>query len=96
MAVLEAWAYGKPVVAPRGTWMAQQIEAGCAAGTIFEDRQPQSIARAISCCVADLKRLQASALGLSVEWRRRTGVSAFVDLMEKEIALRSNEARGRD
>jgi glycosyltransferase involved in cell wall biosynthesis len=54
-------AYGKPVVATRGTWMAEQIEAGRAAGTIFEDLEPDSIARAIARCVVDLKSLQQSA-----------------------------------
>jgi glycosyltransferase involved in cell wall biosynthesis len=86
----EAVAYGKPVVATRGTWMAEQIEAGRAAGTIFEDLQPDSIASAIARCVADLPALRESAAELSVGWRKTTGLSAFVDFMEEKIALRSN------
>jgi Glycosyl transferases group 1 len=86
----EAVAFGKPVVATRGTWMAKQIEAGRAAGTIFEDLEPDSIARAIARCVVDLKSLQHSAQALSIEWRKKSCLSAFVDFMEEQIALRSS------
>jgi hypothetical protein len=88
----EAVANGKPVVTTRGTWMAEQIEAGRAAGTIFQDLRPDSIARALARCVADLSTIQKSAWAMSIEWRRNSGVAAFVDLMEKQIALRSDEA----
>jgi glycosyltransferase involved in cell wall biosynthesis len=86
----EAVAYGKPVVAPRGTWMAEQIAAGRAAGTIFEELQPDAIARAIARCVAELQPLQQSAQALSIEWRKKVCLSAFVDFMEEQIALRSD------
>lgn len=86
----EAVAFGKPVVATRGTWMAKQIEAGRAAGTIFEDLEPDSIARAMARCVVDLKSLQHSAQALSIEWRKKSCLSAFVDFMEEQIALRSS------
>jgi len=87
----EAVAFGKPVVVTRGTWMAEQIESGRAAGTIFEDLQPDSIARAIARCVADLESLQQSAQAVSSTWRRTVSLSAFVDLMETQIALRSKD-----
>jgi hypothetical protein len=86
----ETVAYGKPVVATRGTWMAEQIEAGHAAGTIFEDLQPDSIVLAIARCVADLKSLQQSARARSIEWRKKSGISAFVDFIEKQIAKRAH------
>lgn len=85
----EAVAFGKPVVATSGTWMAEQIEAGRAAGTISEDLEPDSIVRAIARCVADLKSLQQSAQALSLEWRNKGSISAFVDLMEDQIAFRA-------
>ncbi len=87
----EAVAFGKPVVVTQGTWMAEQVEAGRAAGTIFEDLQPDSVARAIARCVADLESLQQSAQARSTEWRRTVSLSAFVDLMEMQIALRSQD-----
>jgi glycosyltransferase involved in cell wall biosynthesis len=85
----EAVAYGKPVVVPRGTWMEEQIAAGRAAGTIFEDLRPDSIARALACCLENLKLLQKSAQTMSVEWRKNYDIRVFVDLMEEQIALRS-------
>lgn len=85
----EAVAYGKPVVATRGTWMAKQIEAGRAAGTIFEDLEPDSIARAIARCVVDLESLQQSAQALSIEWSNKGGISGFVDFIEEQIAFRA-------
>jgi glycosyltransferase involved in cell wall biosynthesis len=85
----EMVAYGKPVVATRGTWMAEQIDEGRAAGKIFEDLAPDSIARAIARCVVDLKSLQQSAQALSIEWRNRGGISGFVDFMERQIAFRA-------
>ena len=84
----EAVAYGKPVIATRGTWMAEQIDAGRAAGAIFEVLQPDVIAQAVARCVAELEPLQRSAQALSVEWKKKS-VSSFVDFMEEQIALRS-------
>jgi Glycosyl transferases group 1 len=89
----EAVAFGKPVVATRGTWMAGQIESGRAAGTIFEDLQPDSIARAIARCVADLESLPQSAQALSSAWRRTNSLSAFVDFMESQIASRAQHQK---
>ncbi|HSY51598.1 MAG TPA: glycosyltransferase [Thermoanaerobaculia bacterium] len=85
----EAVTLGMPVIATAGTWMAEQIEAGRAAGAVSEDLQPDSIARAIARCVADLESLQQAAQALSVEWRTKTCLSAFVDFMEGQIARRS-------
>lgn len=81
----EAVAFGLPVVATRGTWMAEQIEAGRAAGVIFDDLQPDSIAKAIAYCVNNLKPLQQSAQELSTEWRKKTSLSAFVDFIENKL-----------
>jgi glycosyltransferase involved in cell wall biosynthesis len=83
----EAVALGKPVVVTAGTWMAEQIEAGRAAGIVADDLVPESIARAIARCVADLEPLQQSAITASAEWRKH-GLSAFIDFMEAEIARR--------
>jgi glycosyltransferase involved in cell wall biosynthesis len=85
----EAVAYGKPVVAPRGTWMAQQIEAGRAAGSISEDLRPDSVARAVADCVRHLESLRQSALTKSAAWRKTTGIPAFVDFVEEQLARRS-------
>ena len=84
----EAVARGKPVVVTPGTWMAEQIESGRAAGTIAEGLEPQSIARAIARCIEQFESFQQAAQRMSVEWRK-SGLSAFVDFIEAVIALRS-------
>lgn len=88
----EAAAYGKPVVATAGTWMAEEIEAGRAAGTISGDLSTDSIARAVAQCVTELDSLEQSARALSGGWRARD-LSAFVDAMERQIALRSQDEK---
>jgi hypothetical protein len=85
----ETAAFGKPVVATRGTWLAQQIEAGRVAGTVFDDLEPDSIGRAVARCVDDLERLTLSAQALSPAWRRTMSMPAFVDQMEIAIAERA-------
>ena len=85
----EAAAFGKVVIATAGTWMAEHIEAGRAAGVIAQDLRPDSFANAVAQCVADIDRLRSSARALSTEWRRKVSLSAFVDLIEAEVALRS-------
>ena len=85
----EAVAYGKPVIATHGTWMAQQIEAGRAAGAISEDVRPDTFASAIARCIRDLEPLRQSALARSAEWRKTTGIPAFVDFVEEQLARRS-------
>jgi hypothetical protein len=85
----EAVAFGKPVVVTPGTWLAEQIQAGRAAGTISDDLQPESIARAIADCVSNLDELRRSAQAVSAEWRKTVSLPAFVDLMESEIARRA-------
>jgi glycosyltransferase involved in cell wall biosynthesis len=88
----EAVAYGIPVVVTPGTWLAEQIEAGRAAGTIADAFDPDSIARAIARCVADLGILRQAARSVSDAWRRTSSLPAFVDFVEGEIARRIAEA----
>jgi glycosyltransferase involved in cell wall biosynthesis len=90
----EAAASGKPVVVTPGTWMAGEIEAGRAAGTISEDLSPDSIARAIASCVAELEPLRQSARAVSTGWKARD-LSAFVDFLDAQIALRARSERPR-
>ncbi len=85
----EAVAYGKPVVATRGTWLAEQITVGRAAGIVFDDLQPDTIAEAIGRCVAGLAALRPMAQALSGDWRRNVSLAAFVDFVEAQIARRS-------
>jgi len=85
----EAVAYGIPVVATRDTWMAQQIEEGRAAGVVSEDLRPDSFARAVADCVRHLEPLRRSALDKCDAWRKTTGIPAFVDFVEEQLAARA-------
>lgn len=85
----EAVGYGKLVVAPRGTWMAEQIEAGHAAGAIFEALEPDTIAQAIAGCLAKRTTLEPLAQALGAAWRERSSLALFADYLEEQIAIRS-------
>lgn len=84
----EMVAAGKPVIATAGTWMAEQIEAGRAAGAIADELRPEPFARAIAACVAALAPLRQQAQSASAEWRRTVSMPAFVDFVEAQIAAR--------
>jgi glycosyltransferase involved in cell wall biosynthesis len=85
----EMIACGKPGVVTPGTWLAEQIESGRAAGIVTDDLQPESIARAIARCVAELEPLTRAAQAKSDAWRKTQSLPAFVDLVEQELARRA-------
>lgn len=85
----EAVAVGKPVVVTPGTWLAQQIDAGRAAGTIAGDHTPDSIARAIAQCVEHLDAHRASAERVRDAFKNANSMAAFIDFVETTIASRA-------
>lgn len=87
----EAVAFGKPVVVTPGTWLAEQIAAGRAAGVVAADESPESFARAIAQCVADLGALRAAAESKSEAWRASVSLGAFLDDVDAEVARRAAE-----
>ncbi len=78
---VEAASFGKPVVVPRGTWMAQQIEAGRAVGTIFEETGAGSIAAAILEALTGCERLGASARSLATQKRNENSCQQYIEQM---------------
>lgn len=88
----EAVAFGIPVLATPGTWMAQQLTAGRAAGIVFDDLTPEAIARAISTAVANLDALRAHAATLIEAWYATTSLTAFLTQMDEAIASRTTAA----
>lgn len=84
----EAVAYGKPVVVPEGTWLAQQIEEGRAVGIVCKDLSPEGYARGIAACIANLRQLTSEAQTLSTGWRESVSITRFTDIVEQEIARR--------
>ena len=86
----EAVAYGKPVVVPGGTWLAQEVEEGRAAGIICEDLSPGGYAHGIAAGVANLPTLTKDARDRSIQWRENVSMTRFTDVVEREIARRES------
>ena len=90
----EAVLAGLPVVVPSGTWLAEQVESGAAAGVIYAGEEPAAVtavAAALERCIADLPALQAKARKCAPAWRRRHSLEPFLDWFEAQIALRQAE-----
>ncbi len=94
----EAILCGLPLVAPRGTWMGDQIESGRAAGVTYgdagaerpEDGEIEAAAEAVAVAVADLPALRAHGRRAAAGWRRAHSIAPFLDWFEGEIARRES------
>jgi glycosyltransferase involved in cell wall biosynthesis len=81
----EALAYGKPVIVPRGSWMAKQLKTyGSGITFIPEDRQ--SLYEAILTAIRQYKDLKTVALERSVLWRKIHCPSAYLKMIINSIA----------
>ena len=86
----EAVAYGKPVVVPAGTWLAQQVEEGRAVGIVREDLSSGGYATGIAACVANLPLMTSDARSRSIQWRECVSMTRFADVVEQQIARRES------
>lgn len=84
----EAVAHGIPVVVTPGTWLAQQIEEGRAAGVVADDHSAEAMARAIARAVRELEALRGLAASLRDAWRKDVSITAYLDIIEAELARR--------
>lgn len=75
-----------PVVAA-GTWMADEIAAGHAAGVVYEDATADGIAAAVVAATAGLDLLSAQAAGRIAGWRRRHGIGPWLDQIVAGLGL---------
>ncbi|MCC7276412.1 MAG: hypothetical protein IT561_27350 [Alphaproteobacteria bacterium] len=80
---VEAAAAGCVMVVPAGTWMADQLEAGRAAGIVVGDPTPDAIAAAVARAIAELPALSATALAKSAQWREGYGPGPFIARIEE-------------
>jgi glycosyltransferase involved in cell wall biosynthesis len=87
----EAILAGLPVVVPSGTWLAEQVEAGAAAGVVYPGDAPEDVAAAIAGCIADLPALASQARERAAAWRRSHSLEPFLDWFERQIAVRQAE-----
>jgi hypothetical protein len=79
--VAEAAAYGKPIVGPAGTWIAEQIETGRAIGHVFDQPSVRSIAAALLKSLADLQRLQSAARAIAETTRFANSSQRYLERM---------------
>jgi len=86
---VEAASFGKPVVVPNGTWMAQQIATGCGVGTIFEEPSPNSVAAALLQALGDADKLSAAARAVAPRMRAENSSKGYIEKMMKLLDCRS-------
>jgi glycosyltransferase involved in cell wall biosynthesis len=86
---MEACVMGRPVVAPAGTWMADQVTAGRTGGLAYEGDDPAAIAATVMRAAASLPDLTALAQEHAPAWRRKQTCDAFLDRLGREIGRRA-------
>ena len=76
---IEAASFGKVAVVPHGTWMSEQITAGCGAGTTFAEPEAGSLAAALLQAIADFPRLSTLARERAPEVRSRNPSAPYIE-----------------
>jgi glycosyltransferase involved in cell wall biosynthesis len=79
----EGVAAGLPSIVPSGTWLAEQIEDGRAAGIVYEGDDTNDIAEAIRRCIDQIEELTRTAAPLAGPWRESESLTACLDAMER-------------
>ena len=75
---VEATAWGRPVVAPAGTWMSDMIDEGRAAGTCFDRLTLDAVHGALQRALDDLPGLTARSRALAPAWRQSECTEAAI------------------
>lgn len=83
----EAFAYGVPVVCPSGTWMADQVSAGSAAGLVFGQWNAAEIAAAALRALDQLPALTQQAARLKPGWCQGSGARTVLDRVVQALEL---------
>lgn len=79
--LVEAAAWGRPVVVPADTWMADMVERGRVAGTIFRGHRPDALCGAILSALEQVDTLSETARTAAVRWRAERSIDQAFDLM---------------
>jgi glycosyltransferase involved in cell wall biosynthesis len=77
----EAASLGKPLVVPAGTWMADEIAAGRAVGTIFEESTAESVAASVVEALQRLDTLTAAAEQIAPAMREENSCQRVLERM---------------
>lgn len=86
----EAILAGKPAVVPSGTWLAEQVMEGRAAGVIYEGEDAEAIAGAVLAALKDLAALSTAARERASRWKESQSLEPFLDWFEGEVVRRRN------
>ena len=78
---IEAAGFGKVVVVASGTWMEQQMAAGCGAGTTYAEPKAESVAAALVRAIAEFPRLSVLARERAPEVRKRNSCAQYIEQM---------------
>lgn len=76
---VEAVNFGMPVVAPNGSWMAQQIAAGSGIGATFDESDPDSVGTALLLVLRNADRLGASARAIAARMRAENSCERYLE-----------------
>jgi glycosyltransferase involved in cell wall biosynthesis len=79
--LVEAAAWGRPVVVPADTWMADMVAAGTVAGTIYPEHTPQALCAGVLEALDRYPALARQAQGASVAWRSEQSIGRALDLI---------------
>ena len=90
---VEAALTGRPAVVPSGTWMADQITSGAAAGMVYDGDDPMAIAAALDRAAEALPDLAVHARERAAEWQRTMTLDVFLDWLEGEIRRRQSTCK---
>jgi hypothetical protein len=77
----EAASLGKPVIVPRGTWMADKIAEGYGVGMSFEGQPPEALADVILKGLRDSRQLASAAQAIAPRLAEETGCRRFIETM---------------
>ncbi|MGL5032569.1 MAG: glycosyltransferase, partial [Microcystaceae cyanobacterium] len=83
----ESLAAGKPVVVPKNSWLAQQVDETRA--SIYEN--PQDLTQDVIRLLEDLPRFSQNAQEFSVNWRSRQSPDYFLECLLKPLVWESKE-----
>lgn len=83
----ECAAMGRVAIVPANTWLARQIEAGRAAGVVFDSTQADAIENAVIRAVQEIDTLKEKAYKTADYWWENVSAAAYVRELRKRCIL---------
>jgi glycosyltransferase involved in cell wall biosynthesis len=79
--LVEAAAWGRPVIVPADTWMADMVSRGRVAGVVYPSHNAAEMCRAMLAALDGYETLAAQAREAAVTWRAERSIDKALDLM---------------